>query len=156
MRREAVVRVRAARRAGAVCAASSTSPAVEPDGTLLIVDYKSDRVGGRRADLAAHVERDYSVQRLVYALAGLASGAPAVEVAHCFLRRPEMLLATRFEAAERARLEERAARRASRRCAPGTSRSSTDPNRERCGSCPGRARLCSHDEVLTLSSPRRA
>ncbi len=128
--------------------------AVEPDGTLLIVDYKSDQLADA-TDLAAHVERDYSVQRLVYALAGLASGAPAVEVAHCFLRRPEMLLATRFEAAERARLEERLAARLEPLRA-GHFEVSTDPNRERCGSCPGRARLCSHEEVLTLSSPRRA
>jgi ATP-dependent exoDNAse (exonuclease V) beta subunit len=128
--------------------------AVEPDGTLLIVDYKSDQVADA-TDLAAHVERDYSVQRLVYALAGLASGAPAVEVAHCFLRRPELLLATRFEAAERPRLEELlAARLESLRA--GHFEVSTDPNRERCGSCPGRARLCSHEEVLTLSRPRSA
>jgi ATP-dependent helicase/nuclease subunit A len=128
--------------------------AIEPDGTLLIVDYKSDwLVDG--TDLAAQIERDYSVQRLVYALAGLASGAPAVEVAHCFLRRPELVLATRFEAAERPLLEELlAARLAPLRA--GHFEVSADPNRERCGSCPGRARLCSHEEVLTLSSPRSA
>jgi len=127
--------------------------ALEPDGTLLIVDYKSDQVTDGTTDLAAHIERDYSVQRLVYALAGLASGAPAVEVAHCFLRRPELLLATRFEAAERPRLEESlAARLAPLRA--GQFEVSADPNRERCGSCPGRARLCSHEEELTLSRPR--
>ena len=126
--------------------------AVEPDGTLLIVDYKSDQlVDG--ADLAAHVDRDYSVQRLVYALAGLASGAPAVEVAHCFLRRPELVLTTRFAASERARLEELLAARLEPLRA-GRFAVSADPNRERCGSCPGRARLCSHEEVLTLSAPR--
>jgi len=128
--------------------------ALEPDGTLLIVDYKSDwLVDG--TDLAAQIERDYSVQRLVYALAGLASGAPAVEVAHCFLRRPELVLATRFEAAERPLLEELLAARLEPLRA-GRFEVSADPNRERCGSCPGRARLCSHEEVLTLSSPRSA
>jgi RecB family exonuclease len=122
--------------------------AVEPDGTLLIVDYKSDRVAGG-AELAGRVERDYSMQRLVYALAGLASGAPAVEVAHCFLRCPEVVLATRYGASQRAELEALlVARLAPLRS--GRFEVSADPNRERCGSCPGRARLCSHEEVMTL------
>jgi ATP-dependent exoDNAse (exonuclease V) beta subunit len=122
--------------------------AVEPDGALLIVDFKSDRVGDG-AELAGRVERDYSMQRLVYALAGLASGAPVVEVAHCFLRGPEVVLATRYGAGERAHLEALlAARLAPLRS--GRFEVSADPNRERCGSCPGRARLCSHEEVMTL------
>ena len=122
--------------------------ATEPDGTLLIVDYKSDRVA-EDADLAAHLERDYSLQRLVYALAGLAAGAPTVEVAHCFLRRPEVLLATRYGASERGNLEEQLAARLEA-LRDGRFEVSPDPNRERCGSCPGRARLCSHEEVMTL------
>jgi hypothetical protein len=121
---------------------------VEADGTLLIVDYKSDAVADT-TDLEVHIERDYGCQRLVYALAGLASGAPAVEVAHCFLRRPEVVLAARFEASERPRLEALLAAR----LAPLRAHRfevSGDPNRQRCGSCPGRARLCSHEEVMTL------
>jgi hypothetical protein len=128
--------------------------AVEPDGTLLIVDYKSDRVADG-AGLAGLIERDYSMQRLVYALAGLASGAAAVEVAHCFLRRPEVVLATRYAASERAELEALLAAR----LAPlrgGRFEVSADPNRERCGSCPGRARLCSHEEVMTLREASQA
>ena len=126
--------------------------AVEPDGTLLIVDYKSDRVADG-AELAGRVERDYSMQRLVYALAWLASGAAAVEVAHCFLRCPEVVLATRYGAGRRAELEALlAARLAPLRS--GRFEVSADPNRERCGSCPGRARLCSHEEVMTLREAR--
>jgi ATP-dependent exoDNAse (exonuclease V) beta subunit len=125
--------------------------ASERDGCLLIVDYKSDRVE-HGTDLAAALERDYSLQRLVYALAGIASGAPVVEVAHCFLRRPEVVLATRYDASERERLEtELAVRLAPLRA--GRFEVSGDPNRERCGSCPGRARLCSHDEAMTLREP---
>jgi ATP-dependent helicase/nuclease subunit A len=122
--------------------------ALEGDGTLLVVDYKSDRIAAT-ADLEAQLQRDYSIQRLVYALAGLASGAQEVEVAHCFLRRPELLLAERYGASERARLE----RKLAARLAPlraGRFEVSPDPGRERCGSCPGRTRLCSHDEALTL------
>jgi ATP-dependent exoDNAse (exonuclease V) beta subunit len=125
--------------------------ALEHDGTLLIVDYKSDRVADD-VELATYVERDYSLQRLIYALAGIASGAPSVEVAHCFLRRPEAVLATRFAASERRRLEQLLAARLE----PLRARRfevSGDPNRERCGSCPGRARLCSHEESMTLREP---
>jgi ATP-dependent exoDNAse (exonuclease V) beta subunit len=125
--------------------------ASEHDGALLIVDYKSDRLAGE-SGLAAHVERHYSLQRLVYALAGIASGAPAVEVAHCFLRHPEVVLATRYGASDRERLQaDLAARLGSLRA--GRFEVSGDPNRERCGSCPGRARLCSHDEAMTLREP---
>ena len=126
----------------------------EGDGTLLIVDYKTDRIGAGvdGEALAARVERDYAIQRLVYALAGLAAGAPAVEVAHCFLRRPEVVVAARYDASERARLEtELAVRLAPLRA--GRFEVSGDPNRERCGSCPGRARLCSHDEAMTAREP---
>jgi len=120
----------------------------EADGTLLIVDYKSDRVADGE-DLAARVERDYGLQRLVYALAGLAAGVPAVEVAHCFLRRPQILLAARFDAAQRGPLERALADRLEplRR---GRFEVSGDPGRDRCGTCPGRARLCTHEEAMTL------
>ena len=124
---------------------------LERDGTLLVVDYKSDRIG-EREDLGAQLARDYSMQRLVYALAGLHSGAAAVEVAHCFLRRPELLLAQRYEAAELPRLEQELAQRLEPLRA-GRFEVSLDPQRERCGTCPGRARLCSHDEALTLRVP---
>ena len=88
---------------------------IEPDGTMLIVDYKSDRVG-EDEDLAEHVERDYAIQRQVYALAALSAGAPAVEVAHCFLRRPETVV-SRSLRGERARAPGGGARGA-RRAAP--------------------------------------
>jgi ATP-dependent helicase/nuclease subunit A len=121
---------------------------VEADGTLLIVDYKTDRVRDGE-DLAAHVERDYALQRLVYALAGLCSGAVRVEVAHCFLRAPREVLAGAYAASERERLElalrERLAPLLAERFEV-----TAQPDRERCGTCPGRARLCSYDESLTL------
>ena len=99
----------------------------ERDGTLLIVDYKTDRVAADvdGAGLAARVQRDYAIQRLVYALAGIASGAPAVEVAHCFLRRPELVVSARFLTGERERLESELAERlqpAARRALRGVAR----------------------------------
>ncbi|HEX4035703.1 MAG TPA: UvrD-helicase domain-containing protein [Solirubrobacteraceae bacterium] len=121
---------------------------LEADGTLLVVDYKSDRVEDARAAL----ERDYAIQRLVYALAGLASGARAVEVAHCFLRSPELLLSERYNTDDREALEnELAARLEPLR--EGRFEVSANPGLQRCGTCPGRARLCSWEEVMTLREP---
>ncbi len=122
--------------------------ATEADGTVLIVDYKTDAVDPG-ADLDAHVEEDYSLQRLVYALATLDAGAELVEVAHCFLNLPDRVVSARFAAADRRELaDELAARIAPLRAAafPVTSA----PGRERCGTCPGRARLCSYEESVTL------
>ena len=125
--------------------------ALEADGTLLVVDYKSDRIE-EGEDLRAHLERDYSMQRLVYALAGLHAGAAAVEVAHCFLRAPELELSARYEASELPRLAQELAVRLEPLRA-GRFEVSADPQLARCGTCPGRARLCSHDEALTLRAP---
>ena len=57
------------------------------DGGTLVVDWKSDALDGR--DPEALVAERYSTQRLVYALAALRAGAERVEVAHCFLERPD-------------------------------------------------------------------
>ena len=85
-RRRAVgARRRSGSRAPRSCAASTPSPsppaasqplvtgvidvlAREADGGLLVVDYKSDRLDASER-LAAAVERDYGLQRLIYALA---------------------------------------------------------------------------------------
>jgi RecB family exonuclease len=125
---------------------------VEDDGTLLIVDYKTDWIA-ENDDLAAHVERDYSLQRLTYALAGLHGGAPRVEVAHCFLRAPTQLVTASYAAADRERLEASLRERVEPLRA-GRFAVTAEPGRERCASCPGRARLCSYDESLTLRASR--
>ena len=150
VRREQRVRVRCSRRRGSCCAASSTSPRVEPDGTLLIVDYKSDRVAARRTDLGARVERDYAhaAARLRARGAGLGRAGGR---GRALLPAPPGGRSSRraTRPRERARLEALlAARLAPLRA--GRFEVSADPNRERCGSCPGRARLCSHEEVMTL------
>ena len=124
---------------------------VEPDGSMLIVDYKSDRVADDE-DLAAHVERDYAIQRQVYALAALSAGAPAVEVAHCFLRRPETVVSARYEAGELARLQTALHARIAPLVA-GRFEVSPEPGLARCAGCPGAARLCSHDEAMTSREP---
>ncbi len=120
----------------------------EPDGTLLIVDYKTDRIEAAES-LEARIERDYALQRLVYALAGLRSGAPRVEVAHCFLRAPENPVSATFSAAQLGLLEGELRERIAPLRA-GRFSVTARPGYETCASCPGRARLCSYDETLTL------
>ncbi len=122
--------------------------AEESDGTWLIVDYKSDRVS-EHEDLGALVERDYAVQRLLYALAVLRDGAPRVEVLHWFLERPTEWVAAGYGAADRGELEERLAERIHRARARGFV-VSEHPHRGLCETCPGRARLCSWSEAETL------
>ena len=120
---------------------------IEQDGTMLIVDYKTDRLR-EGEDLAAHVERNYSLQRLVYALAGLEAGAPRVEVAYCFLRAPLEPVVASYLAAERPALEAQLDGRV-RPLRAGSFEVTPAPGRDRCRTCPGRARLCSYDAAIT-------
>jgi ATP-dependent exoDNAse (exonuclease V) beta subunit len=121
--------------------------ALEADGTSLVVDYKSDRVEAA-VDLEQLVEREYGVQRLLYALAVLRDGAPAVEIVHWFLERGEWVVA-RFPAADRLVLEEQLSQRiALTREQPFAV--SAHPHRGLCLTCPGRAGLCSWSESETL------
>ena len=119
----------------------------EADGGVLIVDYKTDRLG--EEDPATLVERDYATQRRVYALAALRDGAPRVEVAHCFLERAGEPATATFTAADAPALAAALLELAGGVLAeewPVTRR----PHRELCGDCPGRASLCSWPEAATL------
>jgi ATP-dependent helicase/nuclease subunit A len=121
----------------------------EADGGFLVLDYKSDRVGAETA-LAELVERDYGVQRLLYALAVLRDGAPGVEIVHWFLERPEDWVAARYGQADRADLEAQLAQRIGRVRARRFA-VSAQPHRGLCLSCPGRKGLCSWGEERTLA-----
>src|SRR6185312_1824749 len=57
------------------------------DDRALIVDYKTNRLEDLTPEEA--LEDDYSLQRLVYALAAFRAGADQVEVAYVFLERPD-------------------------------------------------------------------
>jgi RecB family exonuclease len=118
----------------------------EADGAALIVDYKSDRVGD--ADLEAIVEAGYGVQRRIYALAALRSGAPAVEVAHLFLERPAELAVARYEQADAEALDAEL-RVAAAGLLAGEYPVAAVPHRGLCATCPGRAGLCSYPPELT-------
>jgi ATP-dependent helicase/nuclease subunit A len=68
------------------------------DGAPLVVDYKTDRLGG--SDPAGHARR-YETQRAIYGLAVAESlGAAEVEVAYVFLERPREPVLSRLERAE--------------------------------------------------------
>jgi ATP-dependent helicase/nuclease subunit A len=122
----------------------------ERDGGQLVLDYKSDRVEPG-ADLDALVERDYAIQRLLYALAVLRDGAQHVDVVHWYLERPHEPVAARFHAAQRGVLEAQAAELLGRaRASMDAFAPSSEPHRALCLTCPGRGTLCSWDEQHTL------
>jgi ATP-dependent helicase/nuclease subunit A len=127
--------------------------AVEPDGGVLIVDYKSHRLEG--AEPADIVELEYSTQRIVYALAALRDGAPRAEVAYCFLERPGEPVTMAFTAADAGALAEQLAGLA-RGVIEGEYPVAAVPHRELCGDCPGRASMCSWDEDMTLRAQASA
>ncbi|HWX52474.1 MAG TPA: PD-(D/E)XK nuclease family protein, partial [Solirubrobacteraceae bacterium] len=114
----------------------------------LVLDYKSDRVGPA-ARLTELVEREYGIQRLIYALAVLREGALEVEIVHWFLERPQEPVGVSYTAADRPTLEEQLAAKVARareRRFAVTSR----PHRSLCLTCPGRVGLCSWGEAETL------
>jgi len=60
----------------------------------LVVDYKTNLLGESSPEEI--VEADYSLQRLVYALACFRAGADEVEVVYHFLERPDAIVETTF------------------------------------------------------------
>jgi ATP-dependent helicase/nuclease subunit A len=74
------------------------------DGSrALVVDYKTNRLEDLSPEEA--LEDDYSLQRLVYALAAFRAGADEVEVAYVFLEQPESPVRRTFGRAEVPALE---------------------------------------------------
>jgi ATP-dependent helicase/nuclease subunit A len=123
--------------------------AAEDDGTL-VVDWKSDPLEGRAPeDLVAAA---YSTQRLIYALAGLRSGAERVEVAHCFLERPDEPALAAFTRSDGDRLEQELLALA-RGVVEARFEPTAEPHYDLCADCPGRAALCSWGPERTLAQP---
>jgi ATP-dependent helicase/nuclease subunit A len=120
--------------------------AEEADGTALVVDYKTNPVEG--VDLEALTEADYGLQRRIYALAALRSGAPAVEVVHLYLERPAEPVIARYEARDAAAVEAqlRAGASGLLRCEFPVAEV---PHLGLCSGCPARAQLCAHPPELT-------
>jgi ATP-dependent exoDNAse (exonuclease V) beta subunit len=72
-------------------------------GRALVLDYKTNLIGER--DPAEVVESEYTLQRLVYALACFRGGADEVEVVYAFLERPDAPVTSVFGSADVAALE---------------------------------------------------
>jgi hypothetical protein len=124
--------------------------AQESDGGVVVLDYKSDRVAAM-VDLDDLVEREYGIQRLLYALAVLRDGAPSVDVVHWFLERPHEAAIASFQAGEREALERRLAEHVASARRRGFTVSAR-PHRGLCLTCPGRGGLCSWSEHETLKN----
>ncbi|HEX6461228.1 MAG TPA: UvrD-helicase domain-containing protein [Thermoleophilaceae bacterium] len=117
--------------------------------SALIVDYKSDPVAG--VNLEAACDEKYGTQRLIYALAALRSGAPSVEVVHCFLERAGEPVSVDFEAADLPRLESDLLALAAG-VIDGRFEVTERPHRELCATCPGLEALCSWPKERTLAA----
>ena len=115
----------AARIAALEGAAAERPFAFEHDGVLLhgrldvlqrggegalVVDYKTNSLEEAGAEPGEIVERDYRLQRLVYALACFRAGAAEVEVVYQFLERPDELVTQLYLAAEAPELEQELSR----------------------------------------------
>jgi hypothetical protein len=69
----------------------------------LVLDYKTNLIGDATPEEI--VEADYTLQRLVYALACFRAGAGEVEVVYHFLERPDAVVSTTFGRAQIGLLE---------------------------------------------------
>lgn len=118
----------------------------EPHGRALVVDYKSDHLGG--ADPEAVVQDRYDSQRLIYAVAALRGGVAAVAVVHLFLEQPQRPVARTFASAELAALEAELAGRAGG-ILRGEFEVSAEPQRSLCRGCPAEGGLCSWPRELS-------
>jgi RecB family exonuclease len=122
----------------------------EEERGVLVVDYKSDRLDGAEPDEL--FEEQYEVQRIVYGLAALRSGADRVEVAHVFLERPDEPLSALFERSDAERLE-RELRALAAGVAGGSFVPTAEPHAALCADCPGQPALCSWGPERTLAEP---
>ncbi len=118
----------------------------EVGGDVLVVDWKTDRLDGRGPEEV--VAASYATQQAIYALAVLAAGAPAVEVAYAFLERPDVVVGTRSTQADLPALWERVLARAEALLA-GRYPVSAEPHLGLCAGCPGRGGLCVYPAEVT-------
>jgi len=109
----------------------------------LVVDYKSNALDG--ADPQEIVQAEYSLQRLVYALACLRDGAEEVEVAYQFLERPEDVVSATFTSADASELEARLSE-AIARIRTGEFRPT--PSEMACSDCPALDLVCAGPRLL--------
>ncbi len=117
-------------------------------GRALVLDYKTNSLAeGTPEEI---VEADYRLQRLVYALACLRTGAEEVEVVYHFLERPDAVVSTRFAVADTEALEAELSA-AIDRINAGEFRPT--PSEFTCSGCPARDRVCAGPRLLSVQVP---
>jgi ATP-dependent helicase/nuclease subunit A len=124
--------------------------AVEPDGTVLIADYKSNRLDPDQTP-ASVVESDYAIQRTVYALAALHTGAPRTAIAYLFLERPDDPVIATYTQNDLTALD-RQLRDLAAPLAAGSFIPTPNPHFTLCADCPGQPGLCSWPPERTLAA----
>ena len=115
------------------------------DGSVLVVDYKTNRLDGGDPEAAA---RRYEAQRDLYALAAAARGTP-VETAYVFLEAPDRPVRRGFSEADLEKARSRVGERLED-LAAGRFEVTSHPHKALCLDCPARSRLCSHGPESTL------
>jgi hypothetical protein len=114
------------------------------DGSrALVLDYKTNSLAeGAPEEI---VESDYRLQRLVYALACLRTGAEEVEVVYHFLERPDAVVSTRFTAGHTEALEAELSSAIDR---INEGRFRPTPSDFTCSGCPALDRVCAGPRLL--------
>jgi ATP-dependent helicase/nuclease subunit A len=115
---------------------------------LLVLDYKTNTL--EEGSPEEIVERDYRLQRLVYALACFRAGADEVEVVYDFLERPDALVTNRYNAEEVAALEAELSA-AIVEIQAGQFRPS--PDEFVCADCPARDLVCAGPRLRSAARP---
>jgi RecB family exonuclease len=114
------------------------------DERAIVVDYKTNRIGESSPEEI--VERDYALQRLVYALALLRSGAAAVEVTFVFLERADEPVSATFGAADEPAL---AAELSAAIASIHAGQFAPTPSEMACSGCPALDRVCAGPRLLS-------
>ena len=118
---------------------------------LLVVDYKTNSLEeGAPEEI---VERDYRLQRLVYALACFRDGAQEVEVVYQFLERPDAVVGRAFARDELPELEA-ALSEAISEIQAGVFRPS--PDEFTCAGCPALDVVCAGPRLPVVRQPELA
>jgi ATP-dependent helicase/nuclease subunit A len=115
----------------------------EADGRALVVDYKTNVL--EDATPAEVVEREYGLQRLVYALACLKAGASEVEVTYQFLERPNDLVTQCYLVGDVPALEEELSRAIA---AIQSGVFKPTPSEYACATCPALDLVCAGPRLL--------
>jgi len=116
-------------------------------GRALVVDYKTNVLEG--ATPAEVVDREYTLQRLVYALACLRAGAEEAEVVYQFLERPEDLVTLCYKGEDLPALE---AELSAAIAAIQAGEFRPTPSEHACPTCPALDLVCAGPRLRAFSA----